>query len=65
MIDMVVWCAMMMGPVPVHAEGVVLSQSVSFYTVRFNKEILAVRKTGCMHNKPIGGSLIPLVKEIK
>lgn len=65
MINAVVWCAMMMGPVPVHAEGIVLSQSSSFWTVRFNNDIIPVRKTSCLMSKPEGGSLIPLDRRHK
>lgn len=60
--NLIVWCAMMMGQVPVHAEGIVLVEGNSYLTVRFDDGILAVRETSCQYVKPEQGSFIPLTK---
>lgn len=63
--ELIVWCAMMMGQVPIHAEGIVLAESNSYYTVRFNREIMPVRKTSCLFTKPEGSSYLPLDRRHK
>lgn len=62
MINAVVWCAMMLGGVPVHAEGVILSKSRNYVTVRFEDGIQAVRHNSCLYQKPEGSSYLPLTR---
>jgi hypothetical protein len=65
MISSIVWCAMIFSGNPVHAEGIVLATGNHYYTVRFNKEIIAVRRTSCDTNKPKGSSYVPLHRRHK
>jgi len=62
MIGTIVWCAMNISGVNVYAEGTILVNGANYYSIRFNRQILAVPKEECVKTKPKNASLVPLVR---